>query len=90
MTDSPTPAAEPITDANGAAHAIVAAVHDIAKQDLPGHDLETVRERLSTTGTIVRATLAYGRARADGKTEYGAAREAAIALVRGYRAQHRL
>jgi len=79
-----------ITDDNGVAHAIVAAAQDIASQDIPGHDLETVKPRLSDSFTIVRATLAYQDARKAGKHPKAAARDTAITLVARYRALHRI
>ncbi|MFE9687515.1 hypothetical protein [Streptomyces sp. NPDC006285] len=80
----------PITDENAAAHAIAAAIHDITKQDLPGHGHEIVKQRLIRAGSVVRASVAYSNARKTGKTERGAVRDAAIELVRQYRFQHNL
>ncbi|TRO57090.1 hypothetical protein [Streptomyces sp. IB201691-2A2] len=47
----------PITDENAAAHAIAAAIHDITKQDLPGHGHEIVKQRLIRAGSVVRASV---------------------------------
>jgi len=80
----------PITDVNAVAHAIAAAIHDITKQDLPGHGREIVHARLIRPGSAVRASVAYTKARNTGKTERGAVRDAAMELVRQYRFQHNL
>ncbi|MGW3654153.1 hypothetical protein [Streptomyces sp. NPDC000878] len=80
----------PITDENAVAHAIAAAIHDITKQDLPGHGHEIVNMRLIRPTSVVRASVAYTKARTTGKTERGAVRDAAIELVRHYRFQHNL
>ena len=80
----------PITDENAVAHAIAAAIHDITKQDLPGHGHEIVHARLTRPGSVVRASVAYNKARSTGKTERGAVRDAAMELVRQYRFQNNL
>ncbi|MFD3381351.1 MULTISPECIES: hypothetical protein [unclassified Streptomyces] len=80
----------PITDENAVAHAIAAAIHDITKQGLPGHGHEIVNLRLIRPASVVRASVAYAKARDTGKTERGAVRDAAIELVRNYRFQHNL
>jgi hypothetical protein len=80
----------PLATAEAVAHAIAAAIHDIARQGLHGHDQQTVRERLTTDLTMAHATLSYEKARRNGKTPKGAVRDAALDLVKRYRVEHRL
>jgi len=80
----------PITDENAVAHAIAAAIHDIAKQDLPGHGREIVHLWLTRPASVVRASVVYAKARNTGKTEREAVRDAALDLVGNYRFQHNL
>ncbi|MFG2210939.1 hypothetical protein [Streptomyces sp. NPDC048638] len=70
---------------------LVAAIHNIAEQNITGHGLEAVKDRLSNSpGAIVRAAKIYDASVKDGKSGPEAQRDAALAVVANYRFQHKL
>jgi hypothetical protein len=82
---------ETIKDREGPAHAIVAAIHDVPKQGIPGHtDTDTVKSRFTDAMTLVNAALVYNKARQAGQDPDDAVRHTAIALIQRYRLQHHI
>ena len=70
---------------------LVAAIHSIAEQDIPGHDREAVRDRFEgNVPAIARAAKTYAESIGGGKTEQGAKRDAALAVVKHYRWEYKL
>ncbi|MET9779309.1 hypothetical protein ABZ023_34565 [Streptomyces sp. NPDC006367] len=70
---------------------LVAAIHNIAEQNIDGHDLAAARNRLDgDPSAIVRSAKTYAESIEGGKTDEEAKRDAAIAVVKHYRLQHSL
>ncbi|GGU40592.1 MULTISPECIES: hypothetical protein [Streptomyces] len=82
---------ESLAPAQVVAEILVAAIHNIAEQNINGHSLEAVRTRLEgNLGAIARAAKTYNSSIKDGKTGPEAQRDAALAVVTNYRFQHKL
>ncbi|MER0476775.1 hypothetical protein ABR737_00105 [Streptomyces sp. Edi2] len=82
---------ESLAPASAVGEILTAAIYNIADQGIPGHDLEAVKARFTDNlPAIVRAAKAYNASIQTGKTEQGAKRDAAIAVVGNYRIQHKL
>jgi hypothetical protein len=83
--------AENLAPASVVAEILAAAIHNIAEQNIPDHGLEAVKARFEDNlPAIVRAAKTYATSIEGGKTEQGAIRDAAIAVVNNYRFQHKL
>ncbi|KFG71331.1 hypothetical protein [Streptomyces mutabilis] len=70
---------------------LVAAIHNIAEQNIDGHDLTAAKNRLDgNLSAIVRSANTYAESVKAGKTDEEAKRDAAIAVVHNYRLEHNL
>ncbi|MCX4826784.1 hypothetical protein OG883_44895 [Streptomyces sp. NBC_01142] len=82
---------ESLAPAHVVGEILVAAIHNIAEQNIDGHDLTAARNRLDgNLSAIVRSAKTYAESVKDGKTDEEAKRDAAIAVVNNYRLQHNL
>ncbi|MFE7485157.1 hypothetical protein [Streptomyces sp. NPDC057552] len=82
---------EDLAPASVVAEILAASIHNIAEQGLAGHDLNTVKARFNDNlPAVVRAAKTYAESTKTGKTDQGAKRDAALAVVTHYRMQHNL
>ncbi len=79
-----------LTDETAVSHILAAAIQDIAKQGIPGHDQEAAHGRVVSAPYVLVAQVSYAVAREGGKTPRGAVRDAVLSVLKRYRQECRL